>query len=109
MQWILSVAMLARIIAGEAGYCPVDAKAAVAQVAMNRVQAGVVTEIQHGWFGDADPSSEDWAVALTWRAWPDLVNGAVYMIGPGDRNKMPFLDRPERRWDCSVGFVEAWH
>lgn len=109
MRTLLVALELARIIAGEAGHCPVEAKVAVAQVVANRVSTGLVTELRQGWFGDADPEHEDWAVALTWQTWPDLVNGAVYMIGPGDRAKMPFLDHPERRWQCSSGWVEAWH
>ena len=33
----------------------------------------------------------DVAVALIWPALPDPTDGAIYLIGPGDRARMPWL------------------
>ena len=96
---------LAWIIAGEASTCPVEAKVAIAQVHANRIEA----QIEGGWFGWQEPRAQDVQVALSWQSWPDLVGGALYAIGPGDRAKMPWLRQRLGRWECAGGdFVEVW-
>ena len=49
MNPLTFVLVLARLIAGEAGVCDIDAKLAVAHVNANRIEAGIVG----GWYGDA--------------------------------------------------------
>ena len=96
---------LAWIIAGEASTCPVEAKVAIAQVHANRIEA----QIEGGWFGWQEPRAQDVQVALSWQSWPDLVGGALYANGPGDRSKMPWLRQRTGRWKCAGGdFVEVW-
>lgn len=86
MRAFLLALELARVMAGEAPGCPVG-QVAVAQVWENRTAAG----IEGGWYGDADPTAADLAVALTWQAWPDMVGGALYAIGRGDRERIAAL------------------
>ena len=100
----LAAVALAWIIAGEAPGCPTEAKLAIAHVAANRVEAGMVG----GWYGWRTPTSEDLAVALAWSAWPDPSRGALYAIGPGDRERMAWLEERTGRWDCEATFVETW-
>lgn len=96
---------LAWIIAGEAPTCPMEAKIAVAQVHANRQAAG----IEGGWFGWREPTTADLLAAHSWRRWPDVTDGALYAIGPGDAAKMPWLRERVARWDCEAGdFVEVW-
>ena len=96
---------LAWIIAGEAPACPVEAKVAVAQVHANRIEA----QIEGGWFGWQEPGPQDIQAALFFQRWPDLVDGALYAIGPGDAAKMPWLQERKGRWECAGGdFVEVW-
>lgn len=98
-------AALAWIIAGEAPTCPVAAKVAVAQVYANRQAA----QVEGGWFGWQQPQPVDVAVALSWQRWPDLTEGALYAIGPGDALRMPWLVRRIARYECAAGdFVEVW-
>jgi hypothetical protein len=95
---------LARVVAGETPGCSIEAKVALVQVASNRRAA----KIEGGWFGDADPGPLDrLAVALARRA-PDLVDGALYFIGPGDARRMPWLQKRTGRWVCPGTWVEAW-
>jgi hypothetical protein len=106
-RWLISLALvcsLARIIAGETPGCSMQAKLAVAHVYHNRLAVG----IEGGWFGDADPQQVD--VAAVWLArWtPDPTAGALYMIGPGDRQRMPWLQTRTGRWECSSTWVESW-
>lgn len=102
---LVTGAALAWIIAGEAPTCPVPAKVAIAQVYANRQAA----QVEGGWFGWQEPQAIDAFVALHWQRWPDLTQGALYAIGPGDAAKMPWLRRLVIRWDCKAGdFVEIW-
>lgn len=95
---------LAWIIAGETPGCPLPAKMAAAQVYANRVEAG----IDGGWFGWARPGPLDrLAVALAGHG-PDLVAGALYFIGPGDAERMPWLQERTGRWECPATWVESW-
>ena len=67
VSWIKTLTLaleLARVIAGETPGCPVEAKLAVAHVAANRVEQGIVAYPLEGWFGDADPEPIDLVVAL---------------------------------------------
>ena len=91
-------------IAGETPGCPLPAKLAVAHVAAHRIEAG----IEGGWFGDAPPTAADLAVALVWRGTPDPTAGALYLIGPGDAEKMPWLEQRTGRWACPATWVESW-
>ena len=104
LRAFLAALELAHILAGETPGCPVDAKVAVAQVFANRQQAQIVG----GWFGWDDPTVTDLAVALTWQAWPDLTAGALYAVGPGDADKMPWLNRPTGHWDCGGTTITTW-
>lgn len=97
MRTLIVALELARIIAGEAPGCPIDAKLAVAHVASRNSV----------WFGDADPALVDLLVALKWQDWPDPTGHAVYLIGPGDARKMPFLGPKTGNWQCKGTFLEA--
>lgn len=100
----LLVISLAWIIAGETPGCPLPAKVAAAQVYANRVAVG----IEGGWFGWARPGPLDrLAVAVAGQA-PDLVAGALYFIGPGDAERMPWLRERTGRWECRATWVESW-
>ena len=105
MRAFLAALELARILAGETPGCPVDAKIAVAQVWQARQDAG----IEGGWFGYDDPTTTDLAVALTWQAWPDLIHGALYAVGPGDAERMDWLDKPTGEWVCNGTTVTTWN
>ena len=110
MRELLIALQLARIIAGEAPGCAWEAKLAVAWVAANRVQAGIVQDWDEGWYGDRDPQAADLAVALLWQALPDPTGGALYLIGPGDKARMPWLAGLTRtkRWECPGTQLEAY-
>lgn len=104
MRHFLLCLALARIVAGETPGCPFVAKVAAVQVFENRQVAG----IEGGWYGDADPLAEDW-LAVRWAPlMPDLVAGALYFIGPGDRERMPWLRQRTGRWQCAGTWVESW-
>lgn len=110
MRNLLIFLELARVIAGEAPGCSLGAKLAVAWVADNRVQQGVVNRWRDGWYGDRDPGSADIAVALLWQTFPDPTDGALYLIGPHDKAKMPWLKNMKRsaRWKCAGTSLEAY-
>lgn len=110
MRELLIALQLARLIAGEAPGCPVDAKMAVAWVATNRVQQGVVEEWREGWYGDAEPELVDLAIALLWSSLPDSTDGAIFLVGPGDAARMPWLASMTRakRWQCPGTYLEAY-
>ncbi|MBK8211581.1 MAG: hypothetical protein IPK78_18150 [Rhodospirillales bacterium] len=95
---------LARVMAGETPGCPFEAKVALAHVWENRLEAG----IDGGWFGDAEPGYDDWLAVLWWRWWPDVTNGALYFVGPGDAARMPWLRVRTGRWECPGTWVESW-
>lgn len=92
IKLLLAALALARILAGETPGCPAAAKVSVANVAMNRIDAG----ISGGWFGDANPATID--VMIAWLAvndrLPRLTSG-LYAIGPGDLERMPWLDEEQ--------------
>ena len=105
MTNILLALALARIIAGEAPGCPVEAKVATAWVFHNRIEAGIVG----GWFGDGEPTITDSQIARFWWMWPDPTDGALYMIHPSDRQRMPWLrGEPVKAWTCKGTALEAW-
>ena len=110
MKELLIILQLARVIAGEASGCSLEAKLAVAWVADNRVREGVVQEWREGWYGDRDPEEIDIAVALIWPALPDPTDGALYLIGPRDKARMPWLATMTRsnRWECPGTHLEAY-
>lgn len=101
---LLLLVSLAWVVAGETPGCPLPAKMAAAQVYENRQVAGITG----GWFGWAEPGPADVAAALLARRWPDLVHGALYFIGPGDRSRMPWLVERTGRWECGGTWVESW-
>lgn len=92
------------IVAGETPGCPFMAKAAAVQVESNRAAAG----IDGGWFGRGEPTAEDWLAVLVADEMPDLVDGALYFIGPGDAERMDWLQERTGRWVCDGTWVEAW-
>lgn len=104
MRAFLTALELARVLSGETPGCPVDAKVAVAQVYQARIDAQIVG----GWFGWNDPTTTDLAVALTWQAWPDLIHGALYAVGPGDAERMDWLDVPTGEWECNGTTITIW-
>ncbi len=104
LRAFLAALELAHILAGETPGCPVDAKVAVAQVYHARIDAQIIG----GWFGWNDPTATDLAVALTWQAWPDLTAGALYAVGPGDAERMGWLDKPTGEWRCQNTTVTIW-
>ncbi|MBK8211565.1 MAG: hypothetical protein IPK78_18065 [Rhodospirillales bacterium] len=95
---------LAVIVAGETPGCPFVAKAAAVQVASNRVEAG----IDGGWYGAGEPGLDDWLAVMVASDVPDLVDGALYFIGPGDATRMPWLQERTGRWVCDGTWVESW-
>lgn len=105
MRTILSILALARVIAGETTGCPLEAKVAVAHVHANRIERNIAG----GWFGDADPTTADMAVALVWRELPDPSRGAVFAIGPGDFAKVErFVGPATGFWRCGPDdFIET--
>lgn len=104
MRAFLLALALARIVAGETPGCPFEAKVAAVQVFQNRQAA----HIEGGWFGDGDPGPDDWA-AVQWAGeMPDLVDGALFFIGPGDQRRMPWLQERTGRWVCGGTWVESW-
>ncbi len=106
MRTLLIALELARVIAGETPGCPVEAKLAVAHVAANRVDQGIVEHPLEGWFGNADPEPSDLIVALRWSSMPDPTGGAIWMLGPGDH--LPWAKERTRRWECPATWVESW-
>lgn len=104
--WLLlaTVMALAAILAGETPGCSLEAKIAGAQVAANRQAAG----IDGGWMAWAEPQRIDVTAALVAPIWQDLVDGALYFIGPGDQAKMPWLRERTGRWECPATWVESW-
>lgn len=101
---LLAVMTLAAILAGETPGCSLEAKIAGAQVYENRLAAG----ISGGWFGQAEPQRIDVTAALVAPMWPDLVDGALFFIGPGDAARMPWLSERTGRWECTGTWVESW-
>lgn len=100
----LSMTALVVTLAGETPGCSLEAKVATAQVYANRLQIG----IEGGWFAKGEPAPDDVTAAMLADSWPDLVDGALYMIGPGDRARMPWLEQRTGRWECPGTFVESW-
>ncbi len=99
MTNLLLALALARVIAGEAPGCPIDAKLAVANVhSRNAV-----------WFGDAAPAAIDLYVALRWQDYADPTGGAAYLIHPTDRVRMPWLVEQTAAWTCPGTALEAWN
>lgn len=104
MAELISAMALAAILAGETPGCPFEAKAAAVQVATNRAEAG----IDGGWFGAGEPTLDDW-LAVRWAGeLPDLVDEALYFIGPGDAERMDWLAVRTGKWVCDGTWVEAW-
>lgn len=107
IKLLLAALTLARILAGETPGCPAAAKVSVANVAMNRVDAG----ISGGWFGDANPATID--VMIAWLAvndrLPRLTSG-LYAIGPGDKARMPWLSdmQADIHFDCVGTFIDIY-
>ena len=101
---IVALASLAWVVAGETPGCPWPAKVALVQVASNRAEAG----IEGGWFGWAEPGPLDVLAARWGGALPDLVDGALFFIGPGDASRMPWLRERTGRWVCDGTWVESW-
>ena len=98
MSNLLAALALAAIIAGEAPGCSAEAKLAVANVhSRNAV-----------WYGDAQPTALDLYVALNWQQYPDPTDGAVFLIHPTDRERMPWLVEQTAAWTCGGTALEAW-
>lgn len=97
----LSIFLLARIIAGEAGSCDWPAKVAIAHVWENRNDAG----IKGGWYGDAIPTTDDWLAAIWHTSLPDTTDDALFAFGPGDTSRVSFMDQLEQTgyWQCAGG------
>ena len=108
MTKLLLILAMARIIAGEAPGCPLEAKVAVANVMQNRERAG----ISGGWYGDREPEAADLAVA--WLAvngrLPQIAPDALYAIGPGDKAKMPWLAgmEPQMGFACAGTRIDLY-
>ena len=99
MTNLIAAFALAAIIAGEAPGCPVEAKLAVAHVAQRN----------DVWYGSAEPTALDWYVALNWQQHADPTGGAMYLIHPTDRQRMPWLAERTAAWTCNSTALEAWH
>jgi len=99
MLALMEALALARIIAGETPGCSFEAKLAVAHVAQRNAV----------WYGDAEPGAWDLAAALWWRRYPDPTDGAQFLLGPGDAERLaPWLGERTGRWVCPGTFVESW-
>ena len=97
---LLTTWLLAHVIAGETGtICGLEAKLAVAHVAQRN----------DVWYGDAEPGALDLAAALWWSRWPDPTDGALFLLGPGDAERLAaHLGERTGRWVCPGTFVESW-
>lgn len=104
MAEMIAALALAVILAGETPGCPFEAKVAAVQVMENRAAAG----IEGGWFGHGEPTLDDWLAVQYAADWPDVVDGALYFVGPGDARRMPWLKERTGRWVCDGTWVEAW-
>lgn len=80
MSVVVAIYLLARLVAGEAGTCGLDGKLAVANVALNRAAAG----IDGGWYGDAEPTAVDLAVATYAKQLNDITHGAIFLFSDDD-------------------------
>lgn len=96
---------VACILTGEIGVVP-EAAPAVAQVAMNRLDAGMGYE---GWHAIADQPA-DWALEAAWQAWKmgGDANGNIHAISGADMIALGFDERNwtqvgSRRWPEYVG------
>ena len=76
----VTMQIMARLIAGEAGTCGLDGKLAVAHVVMNRDAAGITG----GWYGDAEPAAVDLAVAAYAERLNDITRGAIFLFSDND-------------------------
>lgn len=111
MNALLSIALLAGIIAGETGdLCELNAKIGVAWVAHNRAAAG----IPGGWYGLAEPREVDRTVAELYHRLTDPTAGALFMVSGTDleqREVATFLRGRQRtaRFECAGDtYLEAW-
>ena len=77
---LVTIYLLARLIAGEAGTCDIDAKLAIAHVHNNRAQANIIG----GWYGDAEPTRIDLLIAKYWALYPDSTEGALFLFSNTD-------------------------
>lgn len=93
----------ARIVAGEARGCPFEAKVAAVQVMDNREKEG----LDGGWFASYNPTPEDFLAVLVAKQVPDLVDGAIYFIGPGDLAKFTWSTERTNFWACNGTWVES--
>lgn len=98
MTTLIAALALAAIIAGEAPGCPVEAKLAVAHVAQRNTV----------WYARAEPTAVDVYVALHWQEHPDPTSGAVFLIGPSDKDKMTGLGERTARFECNGTWLEAY-
>ena len=104
MRSLLLALELARVIAGEAPGCEPITAVAVAQVYHRRIEAN----IQGGWFGWQTPDATDLAVALTWQTWPNVTGEALYMLGPGDTEKVTWVKTAMWSIECNDTTLTAW-
>jgi hypothetical protein len=79
-NFLISITVLAHIIAGEAGICNLDAKLAVAHVVANREAVGITG----GWYGWSEPSEADIAVASMYTKTVDMTRGATFLLSMED-------------------------
>lgn len=77
---MISLYLLASLIAGEAGNCDLTAKLAVAHVVRNRQEAGILG----GWYGWGVPTELDLAVAELAPKVADPTHGAVFLFSDAD-------------------------
>ena len=99
MTNLFAALALAAVIAGEAPGCPLEAKLAVAHV----YQRNAV------WYGSAEPTALDLFVALNWQQYADPTDGAMYLIHPTDRERMPWLEQRTAVFTCLATRLEAWN
>ena len=109
MKTLITIWMLARLISGEAGTCDTEAKLAVAHVKANREAASMVG----GWYGDARPTAEDFAIALHWASFADPTDGALFLVNDKDLKLEAVREMLAERqlvrvWRCGERTLTAW-
>lgn len=78
MNLLLSLFLLASILAGESPTCDFQTKLALAHI----------SERNPVWYARGEPTSLDLVVALLYRYFPDPSLGAYFALGPGDLERL---------------------
>ena len=103
---VLATAIVAEIVAGEAGTCDFAARVAVANVVYHRY---TIYKLQ-GWYGHSHPGSMDIRAATVARS-VDIVPGAMYVFSDSDLRKLHIEQHPDYIAHCvngNLSFYVQW-